>query len=106
MNGHIKNPTTSIAHSLAIETKLVLSPTKELPRVTTRESTIFVGGLMNLDKNAINGSSAAPKICRRNFKKTISYLTVLVVIGWINNIELRKRINRLNYKPSANPSFE
>jgi hypothetical protein len=84
LNGHVKNPTTSITHSFAIEPKLVLSPTKELPRVTTRESTIFVGGFMNPNENAINGSSAAPKISCQYFQKTIGDLTLLVVICWMD----------------------
>jgi hypothetical protein len=102
LNGHINDPTASVAHSLAIESKLVLLPAIESPRVATRDSAIFVGGLLNPDKNTIHGSGTAPKICRRNFKKTISYLRLLVVIGWwINNIKILKSIDRLNNKPSA-----
>ena len=83
LNCHVENPTASVACSLAIETKLELSPVIEFPRVATRDS------------------GTAPKTYSRNVQKSISYLTLLVVIGWINNIKLLQSIDRLNNKPSA-----
>ena len=56
---------------------------------------------MNPDENTIYGSSTAPKTSFRCFQKTISYETLLVVIGRINNIKRLQRIDRLNNKLSA-----